>query len=75
MFGVFVVSIMSTILKSERKRSHCLSLEILNDELCSYRSIQISYSFILGYLFIIISFITSVFWLSLQEKQRKFAQH
>lgn len=75
MFSIFVVAIMHTILKSERKYSNCLSLEILNDHLCSSRSIQISYSFILGYLLVIFCFITSVFWLSLQEKQRKFAQH
>lgn len=75
MFSIFAVAIMHTILKSERKHSNCLALEILNDDLCSSRSIQISYSFILGYLLIILCFITSVFWLSLQEKQRKFAQH
>jgi hypothetical protein len=75
MFSIFVVAIMHTILKSERKQSHCLALEILIDGLCSSRSVQISYSFILGCLLVILCFITSVFWLSLQEKQRKFAQH
>jgi hypothetical protein len=75
MFSVFVVAIMHTILKSERKQSNCFALEILTDDLCSSRSIQISYSFILGYLLVILCLITSFFWLSLQEKQRKFAQH
>jgi len=75
MFSVFVVAIMHTILKSERKQLNCLALEILTDKLCSSRSIQISYSFILGYLLVFLCFITSVLWLSLQEKQRKFVRH
>ena len=66
---------MHTILKSERKRSHCYSLEILTDDLCSSRLIQTSYSFVLGYFLILLCLITSFIWLSLQEKQRKFAQH
>jgi hypothetical protein len=66
---------MYTVLKSERKHSHCFALEILTDELCTARNIQTSYSFILGYSLIILCLITSVLWLSLQEKQRKFAQH
>ncbi|CAF4556069.1 unnamed protein product [Rotaria sp. Silwood1] len=75
MFSTFVVVIMYTILNSERKQSHCSTLETLTDELCSSQSIHLSYSFILGSLFVILSFITSVLWLFLQEKQRKFAQH
>ena len=75
MFSIFIVTIMNTVLKSERKRSHCFALEILSDDLCSSRSVQISYSFILAYFLVFFCFITSVFWLSLQDKQRKFAQH
>ncbi len=75
LFSIFIVAIMCTILKSERKQSNCLALEILTDGLCSTRSIQFSYSFLFGCLLIILSFITSVLWLSLQEKQRKFVPH
>ncbi|CAF1233563.1 unnamed protein product [Rotaria sordida] len=75
MFSTFVVAIMYTILNSERKQSHCSTLEILTDELCSSQSIHLSYSFILGSLFVTLSFITSVLWLFLQEKQRKFVRH
>ncbi|CAF2720674.1 unnamed protein product [Rotaria sp. Silwood2] len=75
MFCTFVIVIMYTILNSERKQSYCSVVEVLTDELCSSQSIRLSYSFILGSLFVILSFITSVLWLFLQEKQRKFAQH
>ncbi|UJR37925.1 hypothetical protein I4U23_030611 [Adineta vaga] len=75
MFSVCLLAIMHTILKSERKQSHCFALEILTDDLCTSRIIQSSYSFILGCSLIIFCFITSILWLSLQEKQRKFAQH
>ncbi|CAF0757074.1 unnamed protein product [Rotaria sordida] len=75
MFSTCLLAIMYTVLKSERKQSHCFALEILTDELCSARTIDLSYSFILGCLLIVLCFITSVSWLSLQEKQRKFAQH
>lgn len=75
MFSGFVVAIVYTILKGERKHSHCLALEILTDQLCTARSVHISYSFASGCLLIVVSFITSVLWLSLQEKQRKFVQH
>ena len=66
---------MYTILKSERKPSNCLAIEYLTEELCSSHSIHISYSFMLGCLFILLCFTTSLLWLFLQEKQRKFAQH
>lgn len=66
---------MYTILKSERKQSNCIALEVLTDELCSSRSIQPSYSFIFGCLLVIHCFITSVLWLSLQGKQRRFVPH
>jgi hypothetical protein len=75
MFSMFTVTIMYTIFKSERKPSHCFALEILSDELCSLRSIQLSYSFTSACLLVMLCFMTSVLWLSLQEKQRKFAQH
>lgn len=75
MFSIFVVAIMYTILNSERKLTYCLTSEILANELCSFHSVHISYSFILSCLLIIFCFITSVLWLFLQEKQRKFAQH
>ncbi len=75
LFGTFVVTINYQILKSERKQSHCFALEILTDELCSSRSIYSSYSFALGCLLVVLCFITSVLWLLLQEKQRKFAPH
>lgn len=75
MFSAFIIAIMNTILKCERKRSHCYSLEILTDNFCSSRTIEISYSFILGYFLVCCCLITSFCWLSLQEKQRKFAQH
>ena len=75
MFSVFVVAIIYTIYKSERKASHCFALEILSDRLCSSRSIDFSYSFILGCSLVCACFLTSIFWLSLQEKQRKFAKH
>ncbi|UJR08315.1 hypothetical protein I4U23_012586 [Adineta vaga] len=75
MFSLFIVTIMFTILRGERKQSHCLALEILTDPLCSSRTIELSYSFIFGCVLVVFSFITSVLWLSLQEKQRKFAQH
>ncbi|CAF1083181.1 unnamed protein product [Adineta steineri] len=75
MFSIFIVAIMCTILKGERKQSNCLGLEILTDHLCSSRSIYISYSFICACLLVILCFITSFLWLSLQEKQRKFVRH
>ncbi|CAF1298289.1 unnamed protein product [Rotaria magnacalcarata] len=75
LFSMFVVVIMHTILISERKLSYCTVLQILDDDLCSSHSINASYSFILSYLQIIFCFITSVLWLLLQKKQRKFAQH
>jgi hypothetical protein len=75
MFSVCLLAIMYTVLKSERKQSHCFALEILTDELCAARTIQPSYSFLLGCSLVLLCFITSVLWLSLQEKQRKFAQH
>lgn len=75
MFSICLLAIMYTALKSERKHSHCFALEILTDDLCTARTIQLSYSFMLGCSLIVFSFITSVLWLSLQEKQRKFAQH
>jgi hypothetical protein len=75
MFSLFIVAIMHTILKGERKQSNCLALEILTDQLCSARSIEISYSFGGGCLLIVLSLVTSGLWLSLQEKQRKFVQH
>jgi hypothetical protein len=75
MFSVCLLAIMHTVLKSERKKSHCFALEILTDEFCASRTIQSSYSFTLGCSLIILCFITSILWLSLQEKQRKFAQH
>lgn len=75
LFSTCLMAIMYTILKSERKQSHCFALEILTDQLCAARIIQSSYSFVLGCSLIILCFITSILWLSLQEKQRKFAQH
>lgn len=75
LFSVCLLAIMYTILKSERKQTHCFALEILTDSLCTARTIYPSYSFTLGYCLIILCFITSILWLSLQEKQRKFAQH
>ena len=75
LFSVCLIAIMHTVLKSERKQSHCFALEILTDELCTSRMIHSSYSFVLGCSLIILCFLTSVLWLSLQEKQRKFAQH
>ncbi|CAF1221537.1 unnamed protein product [Rotaria magnacalcarata] len=75
MFSICLLAIMYTVLKSERKQSHCFALEILTDELCTARTTQSSYSFVLGCSLIILCFITSILWLSLQEKQRKFAQH
>jgi len=75
MFSVCLLAIMYSVLKSERKQSNCFALEILTDDLCTARTIQSSYSFMLGCSLIILCFITSVLWLSLQEKQRKFAQH
>ncbi|CAF1670685.1 unnamed protein product [Adineta ricciae] len=75
MFSLFIVTIMLTILRGERKQSHCLALEILTDQLCSSRTIKLSYSFVFGCILVVLSFTTSVLWLSLQEKQRKFAQH
>jgi len=75
MFSVFVIAILNTILKSERKRSNCYALDILTDDQCSSRTIEITSAFILSYLLVCCCLITSFFWLSLQEKQRKFAQH
>lgn len=75
LFSVCLMAIMYTVLKSERKQSHCFALEILSDELCTSRTVHFSYSFILGCSLIILCFFTSILWLSLQEKQRKFAQH
>ncbi|CAF1670579.1 unnamed protein product, partial [Adineta ricciae] len=75
MFSLFIVTIMLTILRGERKQSHCLALEILTDQLCSSRTIKLSYSFVFGCILVVLSFTTSALWLSLQEKQRKFVQH
>lgn len=75
LFSVCLMAIMYTVLKSERKQSHCFALEILSDEFCAARTISSSYSFVFGCILTILSFITSILWLSLQEKQRKFAQH
>ena len=75
MFSVFVVAIIYTIHKSEQKSSHCLALEILSERFCQSRSIEFSYSFMLGCSLVCACFLTSIFWLSLQEKQRKFAKH
>ncbi len=65
---------MYAILNNERKQTNCLALAKLA-EICSAYSIQSSYSFTLGYVLIIFCLITSVLWLILQEKQRKFVQH
>ena len=75
LFSVCLMAIMYTVLKSERKQSHCFALEILSDEFCAARTIHSSYSFTFGCTLAVFSFITSILWLSLQEKQRKFAQH
>jgi hypothetical protein len=75
LFSVCLMAIMYTVLKSERKQSHCFALDILADEVCAARTIQSAQSFNFGCSLTVLCCITSVLWLSLQEKQRKFAQH
>lgn len=59
----------------ERKQSYSAMLEIYTDEFRTAHTIRTAYSYILGYSHIILCLITSVLWLLLQQKQRKFAQH
>jgi hypothetical protein len=75
MFSIFIVAIMHTINKGERKQTHCFALDILSDDLCMSRSVHPSFSFALACLLVCACFLTSILWLSLQDKQRKFAQH